>query len=180
MAESEEELNSLLLRVKEESQRASLRLNIAKAKIMASGSITSWQIEREKVKIVRNFFSWAPKITADGDCSHEIRRRFASWKESYDKPRQCAEKQRHHSVDKGPCSQGYGLASGHYDCETWTIKKAECQRIDASKLRCWRRLLKVPWTARRLNQSTLREVIPEYSLEGLMLKLKFQYFDCLM
>ena len=109
-AESEEELKSLLLRVKEESQGACLRLNIKKAKIMASGSITSWQIEGENVEIMRNFFSWAPKITADNGCSHEIRRRFPSWKESYDKPRQCAEKQRHYSADKGLCSQGYDLS----------------------------------------------------------------------
>ena len=114
---------------------------------MASGSITSWQIERERVKIVRNFFSWAPKITADGDCSHEIKRRFASWKESYDKPRQCAEKQRHHSVDKGPCSQGYGLPCGrvwlweldHKEGRTtknWCLQTVVLEKTPKSPLDC--------------------------------------------
>ena len=97
----------------------------------------------------------------------------ASWLKSYDKPRQCVEKQRHYSVDKGPYTQGYGVPTG---CESWTLKKAECQRIDAFEPWCWRRLLKVPWTTRRSNQSILREINPEYSLEELMLKLKLQYF----
>ena len=100
--------------------------------------------------------------------------------ESCDKPGQCVEKQRHYSANKGPYSQGYGLPSGHYDCESWTLKKAECQRIDALKLWCWRRLLKVPWRARRSNHSVLREINPEYSLEGLMPKLKLHYFGHLM
>ena len=95
---------------------------------------------------------------------------FASWQESYYKPRQCSEKQKHYSVDKCPYSQGCGLPSGHV--QLWTVKKAECQGIDAFELWCWRRLLKVPWTARRSNQSILREIKPEYVLRGLMLKLK--------
>ena len=99
---------------------------------------------------------------------------IASWQESDDKPRLCVENQRHCSADKGPYSQGCGLPSGHYSCESWTTKKAEHQSIDAFGLWCWRRLLKVPWTARRSNQSILRELNPEYSLEGL--KLKLQYF----
>ena len=102
---------------------------------------------------------------------------IASCQESDDKPRQCVEKQRHYSADKGPFSQGYGLPSG---CESWTIKKAEHQRIDAFKLWCWRRLLKAPWTAKRSNQSILREINPDYSLKRLMLMLKLQYFGHLM
>ena len=105
---------------------------------------------------------------------------IASWQESDNKPRQWVEKQRHYSVDKGLYSQGYGLPCGHIWCENWTIKKAEHQRTDAFKLWCWRRFLKVPWTSRRSNQSILREINPEYSLEGLMLKLTLQYFDHLM
>ena len=101
---------------------------------------------------------------------------IASWQESDDRPRQCVEKQKCDSADKCLYSQGYGLPVVTYGCESWTIKKAECQRIDAVKLWCWRRLLKVPWTSRRSNQSILREINPEYSLEGLMLKLKLQYF----
>ena len=106
---------------------------------------------------------------------------IAPWKKSYDKPRQCIKKQRHHFADKGPDSQNYGIPVVMYGCESWTIKKAELQRIDTFKLWCWRRLLRVPWTARRSNQSILKEVNPEYSLEELnMLKLKLQHFDCLM
>ena len=101
-------------------------------------------------------------------------------KESYDKPRQCFIKQRHHFADKGPCSQSHGFSSSLYRCERWTIKKAECQRIDAFELWCWRKLLRILWTARRSNQSILKEISPAYSLEGLMLKLKPQYFGHLM
>ena len=102
------------------------------------------------------------------------------WKNSYDKPRQCIKKQRYHFVDKGPSSQSNGFSSGHVGCESWTIKKAEHWRIDAFELWFWRRLLRVPWTAKRSNQSILKEISPEYSLEGLMLKLKLQYFGHLM
>ena len=104
---------------------------------------------------------------------------LAPWKESYDEPRQC-KKQRNHFADKGPSSQGYGFSSGMYGCESWTIKKAEHQRIDVFELWCWRRLLRDPWTARRSNQSILKEINPEYSLEELMLKMKLQYFEQLM
>ena len=103
-----------------------------------------------------------------------------SWQESHDKPRLCVEKQRHYSADKGLYSQGYGFPVVTYSCESWTIKKAECQRIDAFELWCWRRLLKVTWTARTSDQSILREINSEYSLERLMLKLKLQYFSHLM
>ena len=113
MAESKEELKSLLMRVKEESERASLKLNIKKTKVMAPSPITAWQIEEEKVEAVTDFLFLGFEITADGDCSHEIRKQLLSWQESDDKPRQCVEKQRHHSANKGPYSQGYGLPSGH-------------------------------------------------------------------
>ena len=105
---------------------------------------------------------------------------LAPWKKSYDQPRQCIKKQRHYFVNKGPSSQSYGFSSSHYEYERWTIKKAEHWTIDAFELWCWRRLLRVPWTARRSNQSILKENSPQYSLEGLMLKLKLQYFGHLM
>ena len=105
---------------------------------------------------------------------------FASWKENYDKPRQCVEKQRHHSTDKSPYSQGYGLPCGHIQFENWTIKKSEHWRIDALELWCRRRLLRVPWAAKRSNQSIIREINPKYSLEGLMMKVKLQHFGHLM
>ena len=103
-----------------------------------------------------------------------------SWKKSYDQPRQHIQKQRHYFANKGPSSQGYGFSSNMCRCESWTIKKAECQRTDAFKLCCWRRFLRVTWTARRLNQSIPKEINPKYSLEGLILKLKLQYFGHLM
>ena len=105
---------------------------------------------------------------------------IASWQESYDKPRQCVGKHRYHFANKGPYSQGYGLLVVMYTCDSWTIKKAECQRTDAFELWCWSRLLRLPWTARRSNQSILREINPEYLLKGLMLQLKLQCFGCLM
>ena len=114
------------------------------------------------------------KITADGDCSHEIKR-HTLWKKSYDQPIQHIKKQRHYLANKGPFIQSYGFPVVKYGYESWTIKKAEHQRIDAFEPWCWRRLLRVPCTARRSNQSTLKEISPEYSLEGLMLKLKLQY-----
>src|SRR5574337_184860 len=102
------------------------------------------------------------------------------WKKSYDQPRQHIQKQRHYSANKGPSSQGYGFSCGHVGCESWTVKKAQRRRIDAFELWCWRRLLRVPWTARRSNQSILKEISPGISLEGMMLKLKLQYFGHLM
>ena len=122
---------------------------------------------------------WGSKITADGDCSHEIKT-LAPWKKIYDKPRQHIKKQRCYFANKGPSSQSYGFSSSQYGCEIWTIRKVEHWRIDAFELWCWRRLLWIPWTARRSNQSILKEISPEYSLEGLMLKLRLQYFDHLM
>ena len=118
------------------------------------------------------------KITADGDCSHEIK--FSPWKKSHDQPRQHLKKQRHYFANKALSSQSYGFSAVMYGCESWTIKKTECQRIDAFELWCWRRLLRVPWMARRSNKCILKEISPECSLEGLMLKLQLQYFGHLM
>ena len=154
--------------MKEKSEKAGLKLNIQKMKIMASSPISSWQIDGETMETVTDFIFLGSKITADGDCSHEIKRRLLL---GYDKPRQHIKKQRHYFADKGPSSQSCGFPVIKYGCENWTIKKAECQRIGAFKLWCWRRLLRVPWTTRRSNQSILKKINPEYSLEGLMLKL---------
>ena len=126
-----------------------------------------------------DFIFLGSDITADSDCSHEIKT-LASWKKSYDQPRQLIKKQKHDFANKGSSSQGYGFSIVMYGCESWTIKKAEHRRITAFELWCWRRPLRVPWTARRSYQSILKEIGPEYSLEGLMLKLKLQYFGHLM
>ena len=176
MAESEEELKSLLMKVKEESEKVGLKLNIQKMKIMASGPITSWQT----VETVSDFILGGSKITTDGDCSHEIKRRLLLGRkvmtnlDSILKSRDITLSTKVHLV-KAMVFRGV-----MYGCESWTIKKAECRRIDAFELWYWRRLLRVTWTARRSNQSILKEISPEYSLEGLMLKLKLQYFDHLM
>ena len=177
MAESKEELKSLLMKVKEEREKVGLKLNIQKTKIMVSGSITSWQIDGETVK---DFISGGCKITADGDCSHEIKRLLLLGRnvmtnlDSILKSRDITLSTKVHLV------KAIVFPVVMYGCESWTIKKAECQRIDAFELWCWRRLLRVSWTARRSNQSILKEISPEYSLEGLMLKLKLQYFGHLM
>ena len=138
--------------------------------------IISWQIDGETREIVTDFIFLGFKITADGDCSHEIKRCLLLGR----KARQHVKKQRHHFANKGPSSQSYGFSSSLYGCENWTINKAERQRIDAFELWCWRRLLRVPWTARRSNQSILKEISPGCSLERLMLKLKLQDFGHLM
>ena len=137
------------------------------------------QMGMETMETVTDFIFLGSKITADGDCSHEIKT-LASWKKSYDTPRQLIKKQRHYIADKGPSSQAMVFPVVMNGYANWTIKKAEHQRIDAFELWCWRRVLRVPWTARRPNQSILKEIGPEYSLEGLMLKLKLQYFGHLM
>ena len=174
MAESEEELKSLLMKVKEESEKAGLKLNIQKTKIMASGPITSWQIDEETMETVRDFTLGGSKITADGDCSHEMRRCFLlggkamTNLDSILKSRDITLPTKVHLV------KVMVFPVVMYGCESWTIKKAECQRIDAFELWCWRRLLRVPWTVRRSNQSILKETSSEYSSEGLMLKLKLQ------
>ena len=157
--------------MKEESEKAGLKLNIQKTKAMASHPIASWQIDGETMKRVRDFILGGSKITADSDCSHEIKRRLLLGRKVM------TNLDRHHFADKGPYSQSYDFCSSHYECKSWTINKAEHWRIDAFELCCWRRLLRVPWTARRSSQSILKEVNPECSLVGLMLRLKLQYFD---
>ena len=166
--------------MKEESEKSGLKLNIQKTKIMASGPITSWQIDGETMKTVTDLIFLGSKITADADCSHEIKRRLLLERKSYDQPRHHIKNQRHYFANKGPSSQGYGFSSGHVQMWELDQKKAEHRRMDAFELWCWRRLLRVPWTARRSHQSILKEISPEYSLEGLMLKLKLQYFGHLM
>ena len=169
----------LLMTVKEESEKFGLKLNIQKTKIMASGPTTSWEIDGETVETVSDFIFLGSKITADGDCSHEIKRRLLLGRKVMTNLDSIF-KSRHYFANKGPSSQGYSFPVVMYGCESWTIKKAKHQKIDAFELWCWRRLLRVPWTARRSNQSILKEISPEYSLEGLMLKLKLQYFGHLM
>ena len=143
---------------------------------MASGPITSWQIDGENMETVSDFFFLHSEITVDGDYSHEMKRHLLLGRISMTNLDSVFKKQKHHFADKDPYSQSYGFSSSHVWCENWTIRKAECRRIDAFKLWCWRRLLRVPWTARRSNQSILKEINPEYTLKGLMLKLKIQYF----
>ena len=178
MAESEEELKSLLMKVKEESEKVDLKVNIQKTKIMASGPIISWQIDGETVETLADFLSWGSKITEDGDCNHEIKRwlllsrKAMTNLDSILKSRDITLPIKVHLVK----AMVFPVVT--YECESWTIKKAERQRIDAFEL-CWRRLLKVSWTARS-NQSILKEINPEYSVEGLMLKQKLQYFGHLM
>ena len=175
MAESEEEVKSLLMKVKEESEKAGLKLKIQKEKTMASSPITSWQIDGETIKTVRDFIFLGSKITVDGDCNHEIKRCLLLGRKATTDLDSIL-KSRDNTLLTNIClvkSMVFPVVM--YGCESWTIKKAECQRIDAFELWCQRRLLIVPWTARRSNQSILKEINSEYSLEGLMLKLKLQY-----
>ena len=180
MSESEEEVKSLLMKVKGESEKVGLKLNIQKTKIVASGPITLWQIDGETVETVADFIFGGSKITADGDCSHEIKRRVLLGRkvmtnlDSIFKSRDITLPTKVHLV------KAMVFPVVMYACESWTVKKAEHRRIDAFELWCWRRLLRVPWTARRSNQSILREISPGCSLEGLMLKLKLHYFGHLM
>ena len=181
MAEREEELKSLLMKVKEESEKVGLKLNIQKPKIMASGPITSWQIDGEIMETVRDFILGGSKITVDADCSHEIKRHLLllgrkgmTNLDSIFKSRDITWPTKVHLIK----TMVFPVVM--YGCESWTIKKAECRRTDAFELWCWRKLLRVFWTARRSNQSILKEISPEYSMEGLMLKLKLQYFGHLM
>ena len=180
MAEKEEELESPLMKVKGESEKAGLKLNIQKTKIMAASPITSWQIDGETVETVTDFIFLGSKVTADGNCNHEIKisSKLAPWKKSYDKLRQHIRKQKHYFANKGPPNQSYGFTKSHvWMCEL-DLKKVECQKIDAFELWCWRRFLRVPWTAKRSNQSILKEITSEYSLEGL--RLKPQYLGHMM
>ena len=161
-------------------KKVGLKLNIQKTKIMASGPITSWQINGETLETVADFIFVGSKSTADGDCSHEIKRHLLLGKKSCDQPSQHIAKQRHYLLTKVCLVKAMVFPVVMYGCEHWTIKKAEHWRIDAFELWCWRRLLRVPWTARRSNQSILKEITSGCSLEGLMLKLKLQYFGHLM
>ena len=176
MAESEEDLKNLLMKVKEESEKVGLKLNIQKTKIMASGPTTSWEIDGETVS---HFIFLGSKITSDGDGSHEIKRHLLLGRivmtnlDSIFKSRDIT------LPTKVRLVKAMVFPVVTYGCGSWTIKKAECRRIDAFEVWCWRRLLRVPWTARRSNQSILKEISPGCSLEGLM-KLKLQYFGYLM
>ena len=177
MAESEEELKSLLMKVKVESEKAGLKFNIQKTKIMASGPITSWEIDLETVS---EFIFLGFKITADGDCSHEIKRRLLLGRKVMTNL-DSTFKSRDITLPTKVCLvKAMVFPVVMYTCESWTVKKAECRRIDAFELWCWRRLLRVPWTAKRSNQSILKEISSGCSLEGRMLKLKLQYFGHLM
>ena len=161
-------IKSLLMKVKEESEKAGLKLNIQKTKIMASSPITTWQIYGETMEIVRDFIFLGSKITADADCSHEIKRHLLLGRKAMTKLDSVL-KSRDITLPTKVCLvQPIIFPVVMYGCESWTIKKAECQRIDAFKLWCLKRLLRVPWIARRSNQSILKEINPEYSLEGLI------------
>ena len=174
MAESKEELKSVLIKVKEESEKAGLKLNIQKTKIMASGSITSWQITRETMETVTDFIFLGFKVTADGDCNHEIKRCLLLGRKAMTNLDSILKSRDITLLTKVHLVKAIVFPVVMYGCESWTTNQAEHWRIDAFALWCWRRLLRVPWTARRSNQSILKEINPEYSLEGLNLKLKLQ------
>ena len=174
MAASEEELKSLLMKVKEESEKVGLKLNIQKTKIMVSGPIASCEIDGETVETVSDFILGGSKITGDGDCNHEIKRCLLLGRKVMTNLDSI--KSRDITLPtKVRLVKAMVFPVVMYGCEGWTVKKAECQRIDAFELWCWRRLLRVPWTARRSNQSILKETSPGCSLEILMLKVKLQY-----
>ena len=168
------------MKAKEKSENAGLKLNIQKTKIMASGPITSWQIHQETVKTVTDFVFCGSKITADDDCSHEIKRHLIHGRKVMTNLDSIF-KSREVTLSTKVCLvKAMVFPVVTYGCESWTIKKAEHRRLDAFELWCWRRLLRVPWTATRSNQSILKEISPGCSLEGLMLKLKLQSFGHLM
>ena len=168
------------MRVKEESEKIGLKLNIQKTKIMASGPITSWQIDGETVETVSDFILLGSKITAAGDCSHEIKRRLLLGRKVMTNLDIIAKGRDNTLPKKVRLVKAMVFPVVIYECESWNVKKAERQRNDAFELWCWRRLFRVPWSARRSNQSFLKEISPEYSLEGLMLKLKLQSSGHLM
>ena len=166
--------------MKEETEKAGLKLNIQKIKIMASDPITSWQIDKETMETVRDFIFWGSKITEDGDCSHEIKRHLLLGRKVMTHLESIL-KCRDISLPTKVCLvKAMVFPVVMYGCESWTVKKSERQRIDGFEVWCWRRLLRVSWIARRSNQSILKEISPGCSLEGLMLKLKLQYFGHLM
>ena len=164
------------MEVKEESEKVGLKLNTQKTKIMASGPITSWQIDGETVETVLDFIFLGSKITADGDYSHEIKRLLLLGRKVMTNIDSILKSRNITLPTKVRLVKAIVFSVVMYGCESWTVKKAECQRIDAFELWCWRRLLRVPWTARRSNQSILKEISLGISLEGMMLKLKLQYF----
>ena len=168
------------MKVKEESKKVGLKLNIQKTKIMASGPITSRQIDGETVETVADFILGGSKITADGDCSHEIKRHLLLGRKAMTNLDSVLKSRDITLPIKVRLVKAMVFPVARYGCENWTIKKAQCQRTDAFELWCWGRLLIVPWTARRSNQSILKEISPEYSLKELMLKLKLQHFGHLM
>ena len=175
-----EELKSLLMKVKEESKKAGLKLSIQKTKITAPSPITSWQTGGETMETVTDFIFLGSKITADGDCSHEIERLLLLGRKAMTNLDSVL-KNRDITLPTKVCLvKAMVFPVVMYGCESWTIKKVECWRIDAFELWCWRRLLRIPWTARRSTQSILKEISPEYSLEGLLVNLKLQYFGHLM
>ena len=180
MAESEEEPKNLLMKVKEESEKIWLKAQHQKTKIMASSPITSWQIDGETEETVADFIFLGSKITADGDCSHEIKRRSLLGGKVMTNLDSILKSRDITFPTKVSLVKAMVFPTVTYGCESWIVKKAEHRRIDAFQLWCWRRLLRVPWTARRSNQSILGEISPGCSLEGLMLKLKLQYFGHLM
>ena len=164
------------MKVQEESEKVGLKLNIQKTKIMASGPTTSWEIDGETVEAVSDFMFGGSRITADGDCSHEIKRHLLLGRKVMTNLDSIF-KSRDITLPTKVCLvKAMVFPVVMYGCESWTVKKAECRRIDAFELWCWRRLLRVPWTAGRSNQSILKEISPGISLEGMMLKLKLQYF----
>ena len=169
-----------MIKVKEESEKVGLKLNIQKTKIMASGTITSWQIDGETVETVADFIFLGSKVTADGDCSHEIKRRILLGRKAMTNLDSILKSRDISLPTKVRLVKAMVFPVVMYRCESWTIKKAECRKIDAFELWGWRRLLRVPWTAGRSNQSILKEISPGISLEGMMLKLKLQDFGHLM
>ena len=180
MTESEEELKSLLMKVKEESEKVGLKLNIQKTKIMASGPITSWQIDGKTVETMTDFIFLGSKITADCDCSHDFKRPLLLGRKVMTNLKSILRSRDITLPTKVHLVKAMVFPVVMFGSESWTIKKGEHQRIDAFELWCWRRLLRVPWTARRSNKSILKEISPGCSLEGLMLKLKLQYFGHIM
>ena len=168
------------MKVKEESEKVGLKLNIQKMKIMASSPITSWEIDRETVETVSDFIFGGSKITVDGDFSHEIKRHLLLGRKAMTNLDNILKSRDITLPTKVRLVKDMVFPVVMYWCESWTVKKAECRRIDAFELWCGRRLLRVPWTARRSNQSILKEIRPGISLEGMMLKLKLQYFGHLM
>ena len=168
------------MKVKEENDKVGLKLNIYKTKSMASSPITSWQIDGETVETVSDFILGGSKITADGDCSHEIRRHLLFGRKVMTNLDSILKSRDIVLSTKVRLVKAMVFPVVMYGCESWTVKKAECRRIDVSELWCWRRLLRVPWTARRFNRSILKEINPGISLERMMLKLKLQHFGHLM